>query len=180
MFCHLNSVHAPTVYMLLMAQRPSLRSGGGSDGCARCFGTSGRPSQWSWLLPFITAVMWGLRRTTAYGHRRQRAQGSGPGFLTEPEPRGREGESVTVGHVAAPVPLLAVPLLAGAAGHAGSQVLVVGRQWSSHSCSFEEIVGVPVFLDKVVNVSVVKGVRVQQVQGVDDSRDPTVAARWRR
>ena len=48
--------------------------GGGSDGCARCFGTNDRPSRWSSLRPCITAVMQGLGRTWAYGHRRQRAQ----------------------------------------------------------------------------------------------------------
>ena len=41
--------------------------------------------------------------------------GERPGVLTEPEPQGR---AVTVGYVAAPVQLLAVPLLAGAAGEA--------------------------------------------------------------
>ena len=44
-----------------------------------------------------------------------RATGARPGVLTEPEPQGR---TVTDGYVAVPVPSLAVPLLAGAAGEA--------------------------------------------------------------
>ena len=90
-----------------MAQGPPLRSGGGSDGCARCFGTSARPSQWSWLPPFITAVMGGVRRTTDYGHRER------PGALAEPEP---QGGVVTVGYVAAPVTLERPPCLQGGDG----------------------------------------------------------------
>ena len=50
----------------------------------------------------------GLRAQTTFSAGR-------PGVLTELEPQGR---AVTVGYVAAPVPLLAVPLLAGAAGEA--------------------------------------------------------------
>ena len=42
-----------------------------------------------------------------------RAAGARPGVLEEPEP---QGGAVTDGSVAAPVPSLAVPLLAGAAG----------------------------------------------------------------
>ena len=49
----------------------------------------------------------GAQKTASLGQR--------PGVLTELEPQ--EG-AVTVGYVAAPVPLLAVPLLAGAAGEA--------------------------------------------------------------
>ena len=51
------------------------------------------------------------------GLRAQKTASTGqrPGVLTEPEP---QGVAVTVGYVAAPVPLLAVPLLAGAAGEA--------------------------------------------------------------
>ena len=59
------------------------------------------------------------RRETYDGLRAQKTASSGgqrPGVLTEPEP---QWEAVTVGHVAAPVPSLAVPLLAGAAGEAG-------------------------------------------------------------
>ena len=35
-----------------------------SDGCVRCFGTNVRPSLWSWVQPFTTAVVVGLGRTT--------------------------------------------------------------------------------------------------------------------
>ena len=50
------------------------RGGDGSDGCAQCIGTSGRPSQWNWRRPCITAVMWGLLSTSAYRHRRPPTQ----------------------------------------------------------------------------------------------------------
>ena len=87
---------------LAMADAARAPQGGdGSDGCARCFGTSGRPSQWSSLRPCITAVTWGLGSTKAYGHRQQRAQGCGPAPLV----------AVTDGYVAAPVPLPGVPRL---------------------------------------------------------------------
>ena len=45
-----------------------------SDGCFRCYGTNVRPFAWSWLQPFTTAGVGGLRRTKAYGHRRQPAR----------------------------------------------------------------------------------------------------------
>ena len=90
------------------------QGGDGSDACSRCFGTSGRPSRWSSLQPCITAEMWGLSCTKAYGHRRHSGLRSQPlEEVSEPQ-----GEAVTVGYVAALGPLLAVPLLAGAAGEA--------------------------------------------------------------
>ena len=66
----------------------ALRSGGGSDGCARGFDTSGRPSHWSSPRPCITAVMWGLGRTPAYGHRRRRVEGEVEAYETHSALRG--------------------------------------------------------------------------------------------
>ena len=119
--------------MLIAPMVPlALRSGGGSDGCARGFDTSGRPSHWSSPRLCITAVMWGLGRTPAYGHRRRRAQahethsvlrgpkqpppGERPGILAQPGPqrsdrsrRHSSGDNL---------PTLALPVLAVSAGEA--------------------------------------------------------------
>ena len=65
----------------------------------------------------LTTVLFGVRdqaRTKPLGDRRPPLR-QRPGVLTESEP---QGGAVTFGNVAAPVPLLAVPLLAGAAGEA--------------------------------------------------------------
>ena len=79
---------------LLLALGPP-RGGGDSDGSVRCFGTNGRPSRWSSLQPCITAVMWGLRRTTSYGQRRQRAQVVGRASRRSPSRREGQSRSVT-------------------------------------------------------------------------------------
>ena len=105
---------------------------GESDGCAQCYGISGRPSPWSSPRPCITAVMWGpggtlphgdtrrrdqlveergrpASRTTPFGDRSGLLQGTRPGVLPDPGPQWR---AVTVGYVAAPVPHLAPLALA--------------------------------------------------------------------
>ena len=94
----------------LMAQGPP-RCGGDCDG-ARGSDTSGRPSQWSLPRPCITAGMQGRTLCTKpHGDRRRQAQGRGRSLLRRCP--GRRRGAVTVGSVAAPV-----PLLAGAAGEA--------------------------------------------------------------
>ena len=56
--------------------------GDGSDGCARCFGTNGRPSQWSWRRPCITAQHVGLR-----AQKTANSAGVRPGVLEDARPR---------------------------------------------------------------------------------------------
>ena len=60
------------------------RRGGESDGSVQCFGTNSRPSQWSWLQPFVTAV---AERETNNAPRGQTTASSWtrPGVLEEPE-----------------------------------------------------------------------------------------------
>ena len=86
------------------------QGGDGSDGCARCFGTSGRPSPWSSLQPCITAVMWGPEKNDGLRAQTTACSGGRPGVLEEPEP---QGGAVTVGYVAAPGPLPEVASMAG-------------------------------------------------------------------
>ena len=79
---------------------------------------SSSASRWQWRRSLTTVLLGGRdqARTKPYGDRRPPLRrGQRPGVLTEPEP---QGGAVTVGCVAASVPLLAVPLLAGAAGEA--------------------------------------------------------------
>ena len=67
----------PSGWPWLTAARAS-QGGDGSDGCPRCFGTSGSPSLWSLPRPCIIAGMQGRKlRTKPYGDRRRQAQGSG-------------------------------------------------------------------------------------------------------
>ena len=94
------------------------RRGDDSDGCVRCYGTNGRPSRWSWLQPFTTAVVGGSGRTKAYGHRRQPARvhrissddgrpagGERPAALLEPRPQERDDPVVPqLGHELVDVP----------------------------------------------------------------------------
>ena len=88
------------------------RGGGGSDGCARGSDTSGRPSQSTLPRPCITAGMQGPN-VVHEAPRGQKMASSG----SRPEPLVEVSEpqmgAVTVGHVAAPGPLLVVVSLAG-------------------------------------------------------------------
>ena len=60
---------------------PALGSSGSAKRRRERRGMSGRPSLWSWLPTFITAVMWGLVRST-----KTASSGERPGVLKEPEP----------------------------------------------------------------------------------------------
>ena len=84
-----------------------------SGGCARCFGTSSRPSAWPWQLLSTTVLVrrkrwrcsrtaphgdrrpppgpgrrWSTRRTTAHGHRRLHLRGCGRAVSLSPGRRG--------------------------------------------------------------------------------------------
>ena len=62
----------------------SRQKAGGSDGCAPCRGTSGRPSQWSLPRPCITARMEGRPwRAKPHGDRKTASSVSRPAPLSE-------------------------------------------------------------------------------------------------
>ena len=90
-----------------------------SGGCARCFGTSSRPSAWPWQLLSTTVLVrrkrwrcsrtaphgdrrpppgpgrrWSTRRTTAHGHRRLHLRGCGRAVSLSP---GRRGATAACG-----------------------------------------------------------------------------------
>ena len=93
------------------------RGGGGSDGCVRCFGAERQT-----VAMELAAALHHSRDAGLGTYDGLRAQATAsswkrPGVLTEPE---AQVGAVTVGCVAAPAPLLVVPLMAGGDGVDGT------------------------------------------------------------
>ena len=123
----------------------------GSDGCVPRSGTSGRPSQWSWLQPFITAVV--VVRESYGGPRAQKTPSSvgmeveehemyeAP-WRPEPLPLGvRPGLPLELGRLSGESPLFVVPSLRGGDSVDGTTVsllLLMAPRKEEHEKEKEE------------------------------------------